>query len=153
MKRHWLFTVVALVLFVPIVHAAGDGLVTIKSAHSVPVTINRLEAMLRKKGMTIFARVDHQHGARNVKLTLRPTTLLIFGNPRLGTPLMQCKQTVGIDLPQKMLAWEDAKGEVWLTYNDPGYLAARHGLGTCGAAVVRKMGLALHRFAEAAAGH
>ncbi|HQU16278.1 MAG: hypothetical protein B7Z66_00190 [Chromatiales bacterium 21-64-14] len=151
--RHWLLSIFALVLFIPAAHAADNGLVTIKSAHSVPVTINRLEAMLRKKGMTIFARVDHQRGAKKVKLSLRPTTLLIFGNPRLGTPLMQCKQTVGIDLPQKILAWEDAKGQVWLTYNDPQYLAERHGLGTCGAAVVRKMSMALHHFAEAAAGH
>ncbi|MDZ7751840.1 MAG: DUF302 domain-containing protein [Gammaproteobacteria bacterium] len=105
---------------------AGNGLITKQSAHDVATTIDRLEAALEEKGLTIFARVNHTAGAAKVDLQLRPTELLIFGNPKAGTPLMQSDQRVGIDLPQKALAWQDAEGNVWLTYNDPAYLARRH---------------------------
>jgi uncharacterized protein (DUF302 family) len=108
---------------------ADAGLITILSAHSVKETIDRIEAEVKSKGMTIFARVDHAAGAREVGLTLRPTLLLIFGNAKGGTPLMQDKQQIGIDLPLKALAWEDASGKTWLSYNDLGWLARRHGLG------------------------
>ena len=104
-----------------------NGLITISSTHSVKDTINRLAADVTQKGMTVFARIDHAAGAKAVGLTLRPTELLIFGNAKGGTPLMQTHQTIGIDLPLKALAFEDAAGKVWLSYNDPAWLAARHG--------------------------
>ena len=107
---------------------AADGLVTVASNAGVKQTIDRLEAVLKTGGATIFARVDHAAGAVAVNMPLRPTELLIFGNPKGGTPLMQAQQTMGIDLPLKALAWEDATGKVWLSYNDPAWLAARHGV-------------------------
>jgi uncharacterized protein (DUF302 family) len=106
----------------------ADGLTTIPSSHSVKETIDRLAADVTAKGLTVFARVDHAKGAQDVGLELRPTELLIFGNARGGTPLMQAQQTAGIDLPLKALAWEDAGGKVWLAYNDPEWIAARHGI-------------------------
>jgi len=103
-----------------------SGLTTVPSRHDVKVTVDRLEAAAKAKGLTIFARVDHAAGARTVGLTLRPTELLIFGNAKGGTPLMQLQQTIGIDLPLKALAWEDAAGKTWLSYNEPAWLASRH---------------------------
>jgi uncharacterized protein (DUF302 family) len=91
--------------------------------------MTRLEAAVRAKGLTVFAHIDHAAGAAEVGLALRPTDLLIFGNAKGGTPLMQSAQTSGIDLPLKMLVSEDAEGVTWLSYNDPGWLAKRHGLG------------------------
>jgi uncharacterized protein (DUF302 family) len=110
---------------------AADGLITIKSAVSVKETISRLETAAREKGLVIFARIDHAAGAQKIGKSLRPTELLIFGNPQGGTPLMECAQTAGIDLPLKALAWEDAGGQVWLGYNDPQFLAQRHGAANC----------------------
>jgi uncharacterized protein (DUF302 family) len=106
----------------------ADGLTTIPSTRSVKDTIDRLDAEVKAKGLTVFARVDHAKGAHDAGLELRPTELLIFGNARGGTPLMQAQQTAGIDLPLKALAWEDAGGKVWLAYNDPEWIAARHGI-------------------------
>ncbi|MGH1480408.1 MAG: DUF302 domain-containing protein [Geminicoccales bacterium] len=105
---------------------AAEGLVVKPSNHSVSDTIDRLQNVLEEKGLTIFARVDHQAGAAGADLELRPTELLIFGNPKLGTPLMTGAQTTAIDLPQKALAYEDESGNVFLAYNDVGYLMARH---------------------------
>ena len=99
-----------------------------------------MESAAKAKGLTIFARIDHAAGATSVGLPLRPTELLIFGNARGGTPLMQLAQTIGIDLPLKMLAWEDAAGKTWLSYNDPAWLAARHGIAEQGAAVAKTLG-------------
>jgi uncharacterized protein (DUF302 family) len=107
---------------------ADNGLVTVKSAHGVKDTIDRLAADVTAKGLQVFARIDHAKGAKEVGLALRPTELLIFGNAKGGTPLMQAQQTIGIDLPLKALAYEDAGGTVWLCYNDPAWLAARHGV-------------------------
>jgi uncharacterized protein (DUF302 family) len=107
---------------------ADNGLVTVKSAHGVKDTIDRLAADVTAKGMKVFARIDHAQGANEVGLALRPTELLIFGNAKGGTPLMQSRQTIGIDLPLKALAFEDADGTVWLCYNDPTWIAARHGV-------------------------
>jgi uncharacterized protein (DUF302 family) len=107
---------------------ADNGLVAVKSAHGVKDTIDRLAADVTAKGLTVFARIDHAQGAREAGLALRPTELLIFGNAKGGTPLMQSRQTMGIDLPLKALAYEDADGTVWLCYNDPAWLAARHGV-------------------------
>ena len=129
--------------------AEGKGLQTLRSAHSVQGTIDRLEAALKSKGMTVFTRIDHAAGAAATGQTLRPTQLLIFGNPKVGTPLMQCGISMAIDLPQKALVWEDSEGAVWLAYNDPTYLADRHALGKCGG-VVDKVGAALRNFATQA---
>lgn len=129
--------------------AQVKGLITVPSHYSVKVTLDRLEKVLREKGMTIFARVDHSAGAKRVGLTLRPTQLLIFGNPKLGTLLMQSRQTVGIDLPLKALAWQDAKGRVWLSYNNPAYIAKRHHV-TDRSGVIKKMQGALRMFTHVA---
>ena len=109
---------------------SDDGLVTIASNHSVKKSIDRAESLLKAKEITVFARIDHAAGAASVDMPLRPTELLIFGHPKAGTPLMQANQTIGIDLPLKLLGWEDAVGKVWLTYNDPSWLARRHRLGS-----------------------
>ncbi len=125
------------------------GMVRIKSAHSVTATINKLEDILSSKGMTIFKRVDHTAGAKKAGLQLRPTELLIFGNPKVGTPLMLCSQTAALDLPQKALVYEDEKGLVWLVYNDPAYMAKRHDTKGCEAAI-QKVSNALAKFSSAA---
>jgi uncharacterized protein (DUF302 family) len=106
---------------------AADGLITIKSSFGPEETMNRFESEVRAKGMTVFAHIDHAAGAAAVGLSLRPTDLLIFGNAKGGTPLMQSVQTIGIDLPLKALVWQDAAGVTWLSYNDPAWFAKRHG--------------------------
>ncbi|MGO8800940.1 MAG: DUF302 domain-containing protein [Roseiarcus sp.] len=116
-----------------------EGLVSIQSRFSARETMDRLEAALKANGVSIFARIDHAAGAAAVGETLRPTELLIFGNPKAGTPLMQAAQTIGIDLPLKVLVWQDAAGEVWLSHNDPAFLAGRHGLGADVANTVARM--------------
>jgi uncharacterized protein (DUF302 family) len=108
---------------------AADGLTTIESGYGPKETIDRLETEIKAKGMAVFARIDHAAGAADVGLTLRPTTLLIFGNAKGGTPLMLSNQTAGIDLPLKALVWQDASGKTWLSYNEPSWIARRHGLG------------------------
>lgn len=110
---------------------AAEGLIEFKSPYPVAETLNRLEASAKQRGLKVFARIDHAAGAASVGKNLRPTELLIFGSPQGGTPLMECAQTVGIDLPLKALAWQDEKGQVWLAYNDPIYIAKRHGVTSC----------------------
>lgn len=110
---------------------AADGLIALKSTHDPKETMNRLEAAAKAKGLTVFARIDHAAGAAKVGKTLRPTELLIFGNPQGGTPLMECAQSVGIDLPLKALVWQDEQSQVWLGYNDPAWIAKRHGVADC----------------------
>jgi uncharacterized protein (DUF302 family) len=105
---------------------AQDDLVTLPSAHSAAETIERLKSLLSQKRIEVFADVDHAAGARQVGLALRPTRVLIFGNPQAGTPLMQSRQTIGLDLPLRVLVWEDESGKVWLTYHRPEFLARRH---------------------------
>lgn len=124
---------------------AGDGLVSQKSKNSVDVTLDRLESIVTGKGLTVFARIDHSAGAKKVGLELRPTKLLIFGNPKIGTLMMQSNQVAGIDLPMKALAWEDETGQVWLTYSTARYLADRHHIEDR-EAVVEKMTGALRKF-------
>ena len=126
----------------------ADGLTSILSSFGPKETMDRLEAEVKARGMTVFARVDHAAGAAAVGLQLRPTVVLIFGNAKAGTPLMQADQTVGIDLPLKALVFEDASGKVWLTYNDPHWLARRHGLAASTAGVVDTMAAALRAVAE-----
>jgi uncharacterized protein (DUF302 family) len=109
----------------------ADGLISVKSPFPVKETMNRFEQLAKKRGLNIFARVDHAAGAAKVGKTLRPTEVIIFGNPQGGTPFMECAQSVGIDLPLKALVWEDAQGQVWLGYNDPAFLAKRHGAPQC----------------------
>jgi uncharacterized protein (DUF302 family) len=112
----------------------AEGLITSKSSVGPGDTLERLAAAITEKGMTIFARIDHAVGAAEVGLALAPTVLLIFGNARAGTPLMQKAQTIGIDLPLKALVWQDSSGQTWLSYNDPLWLTQRHGLGAAPAA-------------------
>jgi len=129
----------------------GDnGLTTIASAHSVPETIDRLVAAITPLGMNVFARIDHADGAAKVGMPLRPTQLLLFGNPKGGTPLMQDRQTAGIDLPLKALVWEDAGGKVWLSYNEASWIAQRHGLGAASAAAVTAIAAGLEKVTKAA---
>jgi len=113
---------------------AADGLIATKSNFSPKETMDRFEALAKEKGMKIFARVNHTAGAKKVGKTLRPTELLIFGNPKGGTPLMMCSQSFGIDLPLKALVWEDDGGQVWIGVNDVEALAKRHGAADCPAA-------------------
>ncbi|MEN8141644.1 MAG: DUF302 domain-containing protein [Thermodesulfobacteriota bacterium] len=128
---------------------ADSGLVSIKSSHPVKETADRLEKSIGAKGLTLFKRIDHSAGAREAGQKLRPTQLLIFGDPKVGTPLMQCGQTMAIDLPQKVLVWQDEEGQVWFSYNEPEYLAKRHGIRGC-LAVIKKVQTVLANFAQAA---
>lgn len=114
------------ILFAVSAHAGGNGLVTRQSGRSVDGTIGRLETLVKSKGMTVFARIDHAAEAKRAGLSMRPAQLLIFGNPKGGTPLMNAAPTVAVDLPLKALAWEDGDGKVWLTYNSAAYLRERH---------------------------
>jgi len=139
--RRWSILMGAILWLTSSLALAVDGLVVVPSSRSVAATLDRLQATVEQRGLTVFARIDHAAGAAKIGQTLRPTALLIFGNPQGGTPLMQCAQTAGIDLPLKMLVWEDAQGKVWLGYNDPAYLAQRHGAAQC--PVVGKLQAAL----------
>ncbi len=127
--------------------AAADGLVAVKSPHSAKDTMNRLEEAVTKRGLMLFVRIDHAAGAAKIGKTLRPTEVLVFGNPQGGTPFLECEQTVGIDLPLKALVWEDAAAQVWVGYNDPATLAQRHGVASC--PVVENLRKALGALVEA----
>jgi uncharacterized protein (DUF302 family) len=127
---------------------AQDGLISLASRYPARETLDRLLAALAKRNMTVFARVDHAAGAAGAGLSLRPTDVVIFGNPKGGTALMQDRQTAGIDLPLKALVWEDADTKVWLGYNDPAWIARRHGLGTTSAAAIDAMAKALAAIAQ-----
>jgi uncharacterized protein (DUF302 family) len=131
----------------------ADGLITLASMYSVAETIDRLTDLVSHAGLQVFARVDHATGAEAVGMPLRPTQLLIFGQARGGTPLMQENQTAGIDLPLKALAWTDADGRTWLGYNDPEWIAQRHGLGEPSNKAVQAMQAALAKLTSAAAGN
>jgi len=120
---------------------ASDGLIAVKSPHSAKVTMDRLETLVKQRGLNVFVRVDHAAGAASVGKTLRPTEVLVFGNPQGGTPFMECAQSVGIDLPLKALVWEDAAGQVWLGYNDPAWLGTRHRAANCPAVGNLRMAL------------
>ncbi len=131
---------------------AADGLTTIASSYNAAETISRLESAIKAKGMTVFARVDHAAGAEEAGMELRPTEVLIFGSAKAGTPLMQADQTIGIDLPLKALAWQDAAGKTWITYNNPEWLAKQHGLGDGLKPLLEKMRGAVAAVAKDAAG-
>ena len=152
LTRGKVFAWIAVMLLSGAQAMAADGLITIRSSYGPQDTMNRFEAEVRAKGMTVFAHIDHAAGAAAVGLSLRPTELLIFGNAKGGTPLMQSMQTIGIDLPLKALVWQDASGGTWLSYNDPSWLAKRHGLGHEVEATVGAMAAALDAMARTATG-
>ena len=127
-----------------------DGLITTRSPHGPADTMARLKATVTAKGLSIFAHVDHAAGAAAAGMTLRPTDLLIFGNAKGGTPLMQSVQSIGIDLPLKALVWQDDAGATWLSYNDPAWLVQRHHGDPETAAVVKALTAALQAIATAA---
>jgi uncharacterized protein (DUF302 family) len=129
---------------------ADNGLTTVASSFSVRETIERLVSFATSRRLAVFARIDHADGAAKAGLPLRPTELVIFGNPKGGTPLMQDRQTAGIDLPLKALAWQDADGKVWLTYNEVAWIAQRHGLGPASAEAVKAIAAGLAAAAKAA---
>jgi len=110
---------------------AAEGMINVASDYNVKETADRLENILAEKGMTIFKRINHSKGAANVGIKMPETELFIFGNPKVGSPLMQCQQSVAIDLPQKALVWADDQGKVWISYNDPRYLKKRHNISGC----------------------
>jgi uncharacterized protein (DUF302 family) len=112
----------------PTSSTAVRGIIDVRSTHSVDVTVARLEELIRAKGLTLFAVVDHEGEAAKVGLEMRPTKLLIFGHPKAGTPVMLAAPSAAIDLPLKILVWQDAGGVVWVSYNSPAYLQERHGI-------------------------
>jgi uncharacterized protein (DUF302 family) len=130
--------------------SGGSGLTAVRSPYDVKTTIDRMDAAAKARNFAVVARVDHAAGAQRIGRTLRPTELLIFGNPQGGTPLMECAQSAGIDLPVKALAWQDASGQVMLGYNDPAYLGARHGLGEACATPLANMKRALDAMVQEA---
>ena len=131
---------------------AADGLTTVASHFGPKETLDRLEADVKARGLTVFARIDHAAGAAAVGLSLLPTAVLIFGNARGGTPLMQSNQLIGIELPLKVLVWQDTSGKTWLSYVDPGTLAQRYGLPPDTAASVNTLSGALRALTTKAAG-
>ena len=141
--------VIAFTILFSSLTSAKTGTISIESQFSVEKTADRFESILKSKGLSIFARINHQKNAQSVGLELRPTELIIFGNPKIGTPLMQCAQLVAIDLPQKMLISEDQNGLVWLSYNNPEYLKVRHSIQGCDK-VIEKIKQALKMLSKAA---
>ncbi|WP_456452623.1 DUF302 domain-containing protein [Hydrogenimonas sp.] len=132
---------------------AENGMISYKSRFSVDETTKRLVQVLREKGVTLFKVIDHAEGAASAGMKLRPMKLVIFGNPKMGTPFMQCSPTMGLDLPQKMLVYENNASEVMITYNSPNYLFWRHNVdANCSAPLQKKMGVVLQKFAKYAAG-
>ena len=134
---------VLIFLCAPLMCRAADGLISVKSPRTAQETMDRMESTVRMRGLTVFARIDHAAGANKIGETLRPTELLVFGDPKGGTPIMKCEQSSGIDLPLKALVWEDKSGQVWLGYNDPAYLIERHHVTQCAAAVAENIGKSL----------
>ena len=129
---------------------AQNGMKTIESRHNVADTADKLINIIEKRGLKLFARINHAKNAANLDMTLRPTELVIFGNPKVGTPLMQCAQTTGLDLPQKILVWEDERGNTYITYNAPKYLKKRHGIVGC-KKILEKVASGLTKLTQAAA--
>jgi uncharacterized protein (DUF302 family) len=130
-----------------------EGLTTVPSHFAPKETMDRVETEIGERGLNVFARIDHAAGAAEVGLTLRPTELIIFGNARGGTPLMQSVQTVGIDLPLKALVWQDAAGKTWISYNEPGWIAHRHGVSDAQPVINKMADLLSAILRKAAAAH
>lgn len=135
MKTFSMAVVLAAFMAMPVM--AAEGVISVQSASNVKETADRLESILKEKGMTIFNRIDHSEGGGKVGIELRETELILFGNPKVGSPLMSCQQSVAIDLPQKALIWEDSESNVWITYNDPRYLVKRHTIAGCEEVIVK----------------
>jgi uncharacterized protein (DUF302 family) len=131
---------------------AANGVITVKSGFSAAETIDRLADIVQRAGLLVFARIDHGANAKEIDAPLRPTELLIFGNPKGGTPLMQDRQLSGLDLPMKALAWEDGEGVVWLSYDDAHWIAERHGLGDASSNAVAAIAAGMQKVIAAAAG-
>ncbi len=148
MKKIILTALLALCLTVPA--AASDGVITIQSFYNAKETADRMVSILKDKGMTVFNRIHHSKAAAKVGIKLGYTELIIFGNPKVGSPLMQCERLVAIDLPQKAVIWQDENGLVWVSYNDPGYLVKRHQIDGC-TEVIEKVKNALAGITKAAA--
>jgi len=144
-----LILTVLLILSIAIHAEAIDGLIKIQSTFNVKETADRMVNILKEKGMTVFNRIKHSEGAGKVGIELRDTELIIFGNPKVGSPLMKCQQSVAIDLPQKALIWEDDNAKVWISYNDPRYLEKRHNIAGC-EEVIAKIEKALASIAKSA---
>jgi len=138
------------ILFTVLPLMAAEGLINVQSDFNVKETTERLESILNEKGMTIFNQINHSDAAQKVGVELRETRLIIFGNPKVGSPLMQCQQSVAVDLPQKAIIWEDDKSKVWISYNDPRYLGKRHNIIGCDE-VISKVEKALSGITKAAA--
>lgn len=147
MKTALLTILVVLIISAPVY--AVEGMIDVASSFGVEETGDRLANVLKEKGMTIFNRVKHSDAAKNVGIKLRETELIIFGNPKVGSPLMKCQQSVAIDLPQKALIWKDSEGKVWISYNNPGYLVKRHNISNC-EEVISKIEKALAGISKAA---
>ena len=145
-----LLMAMSIILIFAMQTVAADGMINIQSDFNVKETTARLENILNEKGMTIFNRIKHAESAGKVGIELRETELIIFGNPKVGSPLMKCQQSVAIDLPQKALVWEDHGSKAWISYNDPTYLEKRHGISGCGE-VISKIKKALSGITKAAA--
>ena len=145
-----LIPAILVVLVMTVSSYAAVGMVDVKSSFGVQETGDRLEGVLKKKGMTIFNRVKHSQAAKNVGISLGETQLIIFGNPKVGSPLIKCQQSVAIDLPQKALIWKDNEGNTWVSYNTPRYLKKRHNISHC-EEVISKIEKALAGIAKAAA--
>ena len=145
-----LMLAISVVLIISVPAYAAEGMFDVKSSFGVQETGDRLENVLKEKGMTIFNRVKHSDAAKNVGVELQETELIIFGNPKVGSPLMKCQQSVAIDLPQKALIWKDSEGKVWISYNNPRYLEKRHNISNC-EEVISKIEKALAGISKAAA--
>ena len=126
-----------LVFFMSLPVIGSEGLINVESDSNVQETADRLERILKDKGMTVFNRIKHSEGAENVGIDIRETQLILFGNPKVGSPLIKCQQTVAIDLPQKVLIWLDDNNKVWMSYNDPRYLEKRHNISGCEPVIVK----------------
>ncbi len=148
MKRSILSLLILILTASPIL--AAEGLIDVSSTFNVAETATRLESILKEKGMTIFTRIQHSQSAEKVGIELRATELIVFGNPKVGSQLMKCQQSVAIDLPQKALIWEAKNAQVWISYNDPRYLAKRHDISGCDE-VISKIEKALAGITKAAA--
>ena len=148
MKKTILMTLA--IVFIAFPAIASDGMVNVQSNFNVEETADRMESILKEKGMTVFNRIKHSEAAAAVGIELRNTELILFGNPKVGSPLMKCQQSAAIDLPQKALIWEDDKATVWISYNNPRYLETRHNITGC-EEVISKIERALAGIAESTA--
>ncbi len=146
LKRMSIILLIALSSF-PLL--AEESMIRMESPHSVKETADKFVAVVKEKGFNVFARINHQGNAEKVGMNLKPTELIVFGNPKAGTPLIQCAQEVAIDLPQKVLVYEDLSGKTWLVYNNPDYLKQRHNMVGCDE-MLEKVATALENLASAA---